>query len=225
MSTVLTINVKNDSPYQNQFFIFQQPAIYAGGPTVYSNSLYNRNLAGAGSGAQLTFMTNTQYYAGVQETDIGIPSVGTASGYESATQPIDLAAKNNTPPNNDSTIMNWDPDQQALGLSTPTNNPNVLGGAFRIVTAQYNPTVTPFNVGSATFVNNNVVLSNFIIGKPNTNIDCQPILKFYVQTGNYQPGIVMNFASSSVNSAICDFTGGKTQLLVTYNANGSWTVT
>jgi hypothetical protein len=92
------------------------------------------------------------------------------------------------------------------------------------VTATYDPTVTPFNVGSATFVNNDIVLSNFVVGPPNTNVDCQPILKFYVQTGSYLPGTVMNFTSSSVNSAVCDFTGGKTSIKVVYNTNGTWSV-
>jgi hypothetical protein len=224
MSTILTINVQNQSPYQETFYIFQQPAVYIGGQLTYSNSLFNRVLNGAGSGANLTFQTNTQYYAGVQETNTAIPTVGTASGYESATQPIDLAAQNNTPANNDCAKMTWDSGQQALGLKTPVNDPGVQPGAFRIVTATYDPTVTPFNVGSATFVNNDIVLSNFVVGPPNTNVDCQPILKFYVQTGSFLPGTVMNFTSSSVNSAVCDFTGGKTSIKVVYNTNGTWSV-
>jgi hypothetical protein len=128
MSTILTINVQNQSPYQETFYIFQQPAVYIGGQLTYSNSLFNRVLNGAGSGANLTFQTNTQYYAGVQETNTAIPTVGTASGYESATQPIDLAAQNNTPANNDCAKKTWDSGQQALGLKTPVNGSVPLRG-------------------------------------------------------------------------------------------------
>jgi hypothetical protein len=224
MSTVLTINVQNQSPYQEQFFIFQQPAVYSGGPGSYSNSLYSRGLNGADSGDQLTFQTNTQYSAAVQETRTATPQIGTASGYESVTQLIDLGASNNTPANNDCAQMTWDASSQALGLCAPVNNPQVPAGAFRIVTATYNPTTTPFNVGSATVVNNNIVLSNFVIGAPNTNVDCQPILKFYVQTGSFAQGTVMNFTYSSTTAAVCDFTGGKTSILVVYIADGTWTV-
>ena len=224
MSTLLKIIVFNETLYQANFFFFQQPAIYAGGQTVYTNSLYNRALPPAGSGSSLTFQTNLQFYAAVQEANTSTPPVGQSSGFETATQAIDLAAKGNSPQNHDSTTMTWDQTSQALGLTVPVNNASVQPGAFRITTAQYIPAITPFNAGSAVTVNSSVVLSNFVVAPPLTNIDCQPVLKYYVQTGNYQPGTVMNFSESSVSSALCDFTPGFTQAVVTYKNDGTWDV-
>ena len=63
-----------------------------------------------------------------------------------------------------------------------------------------------------------------IVAPPNQNIDCQPILKYYVAVGAYKPGTVMNFTQSSITSAICDFTGGKTTANVEYTKEGKWVV-
>jgi hypothetical protein len=82
-----------------------------------------------------------------------------------------------------------------------------------------------FNVGSAVAANGGIVLSNFVQADPNSNTDCQPILKFYVQTGDYTPGAVMNFTQSSATAALCDFTGGHTIIDVSLNVDGTWTVT
>ncbi|WP_210262048.1 hypothetical protein [Bradyrhizobium aeschynomenes] len=54
--------------------------------------------------------------------------------------------------------------------------------------------------------------------------DCQPDTIFYVQTGNYPPGTVVNATDASINAAVCDATSGCTTFSVTYNADGSWTV-
>lgn len=223
MSTLLTINVTNAQAVSNDFFFFQQPAIYTGGPTVYSNSLYNRTLPQASEGGLITFMANLQFYAAVQEANNAVPAVGKTSGFETASQAIDLAAKGNTPANHDASTMSWDANTQALGLAQPVNDPQAVAGSFRITTAKYSPP-SNFNAGSATHVNGGVVLSNFVLAKPQTHIDCEPILKYYVQTGGYQPGTVMDFSQSSVNSALCDFTGGYVRADVTYETDGSWSV-
>ena len=44
MSTMITINVTNNSRGVQNFFFFQQPAQYSGGAQVYSNSLYTAPL-------------------------------------------------------------------------------------------------------------------------------------------------------------------------------------
>ena len=56
------------------------------------------------------------------------------------------------------------------------------------------------------------------------NIDCQPILRCFVQTGTYTPGTVLNSTQSSVSAALVDFTSSHTTCNVTLNANGTWTV-
>lgn len=216
MSTLLTINVKNNQSQTQGFYFFQQPAIYTGGGQVYSNSLFAGSLGNyVQTGGILTFQVNLQYYAGIQQAS-AVPQVGQSSGFASASRPIDLASASGT--GNDWTTATVSP---ALGLSMPVNGQGVQAGAFRITTPTFSS--PPFyNVGSAVNVNGGVVLSNFVQSNPMSNTDCQPILKYYVQTGAYTPGTVMNFSQSSVTAAVCDFTGGFTTCNVTLNADGTW---
>ena len=62
------------------------------------------------------------------------------------------------------------------------------------------------------------------MGQPNQNTDVQPIVKFYINTGSYTPGTVVNFTQSSANAALCDATDGTLNFKVTYEADGTWTV-
>jgi hypothetical protein len=215
MSTLLTINVKNLESATQNFYFFQQPAIYTGGAQVYSNSLFSQSLGNYGdTGSVLTFQVNLQFYAGIQQAH-STPQVGQSSGYSSASRAIDLAPATGTA--NDWTTASVSP----LGLTVPTVGSGVQQGAFRITTPQYSPPAI-YNIGSAVEANGGIVLSNFVVANPSNNTDCQPILKYYVQTGTYTPGTVMDFTASSVNAALCDFTGGHSVIDVTLNANGSW---
>lgn len=217
MSTLLTINVTNMESAAQGFYFFQQPSIYTGGGQVYSNSLFSKTLGSYDQTASvLTFQVNMQYYAGIQEAH-GTPTVGQSSGFSSASRAIDLAPASGTA--NDWTTASVDP----LGLSKPTAGTGVQPGAFRITTPIYDPPAT-YNAGSAVEVNGGIVLSNFVVANPASNTDCQPILKYYVQTGSYTPGSVMNFTQSSTDAAVCDFTGGHSIINVTLEANGKWTV-
>lgn len=220
MSTTLTINVKNFESQTQSFFFFQQPAIYTGGGSVYSNSLYAQLLGNYDqTGGILTFLVNIQYYAGIQQAHTP-PKVGSSSGYSSASRPIDLApAAGSATTANDWTTASLNP----LGLTAPVPGTGVQPGAFRITTPSFTP--PPYlNVGSAISVNGGIVLSNFVQANPMNNTDCQPILKYYVQTGTYTAGTVMDFTQSSTNAALCDFTGGYTTCNVTLGADGMWTV-
>ena len=218
MSTLLTINVKNLQPQTQNFFFFQQPAIYTGGGKIYSNSLYSKPLGNYdATGSVLTFMVNMQYYAGIQEA-YSTPVVGASSVYASASRAIDLApavGSSSTP--NDSTVATVSP----IGLSQPTYSPGVQPGAFRVTTPSF--TSPPYyNVGSAVNVNGGIVLSNFVQANPLNNTDCLPILTYFVQTGQYTQGSVMDFSQSSVKSAKADFTGGYTTCNVSLNPDGTW---
>lgn len=218
MSTLLTINVRNYEPQTQGFYFFQQPAIYTGGGQVYSNSLFAQALANYdASGSVLTFQVNLQYYAGIQQANTP-PQVGNSSGYSSASRAIDLATTDGK--GNDWTTATVSP---ALGLSQPVNGQGVQPGAFRITTPTFS-SPPYYNVGSAVNANGGIILSNFVQANPASNTDCQPILKYYVQTGDYTPGTVMNFTQSSVNAAVCDFTGGYTVANVTLNKDGTWKV-
>jgi hypothetical protein len=223
MSTAITINVTNNSAFTQNIFFFQEPAVYVGGQQVYSNSLYTNVLQPyATSGAVSTFTVLLQYYAGVQQ-QIVPPQVGQPSGYESAIRPIDLTPAAGGAPTNNTTAMTVSP---SLGLSVPANSAGVPPGSFRIVSPAFNPTLTPYNAGSAVQrLGGGIILSNFVTAQPSQNIDCQPILKFYVATGSYSAGTVMDFTNSSSAAALCDASTGFTTFNVDYNIDGTWSVT
>lgn len=222
MATTITINVTNNSPMVQNFFFFQQPAVYSGGQPVYTNSLYTQTLLpSATSGAVLTFTMVLQYYAGVQQ-QVAPPQVGQASGQLGAIQPIGLTPAAGGLPTNNTTSMTVSP---SLGLSVPVSTAGPQSGAFRIISPTYNPITSAYNAGSAVqALSGAITMSNFVTAQPNTNLDCQPVIKFYVQTGTYTPGTVMNFTSSSINAALCDATPGYTTFNVSYNVDGTWTV-
>jgi hypothetical protein len=223
MATTITINVRNNSSLLQNFFFFQQPAVYVGGQEVYTNSLYAQPvLPYASSGAVLTFSVVLQYYAGVQQ-QVAPPQVGQPSGQLAASQPIGLTPATGGAPTNNTTTMTVTP---SLGLSIPVSTTGPQAGSFRIVSPVYNPVLAAYNAGSAVnTLTGGIILSNFVTAQPNSNIDCQPIIKFYVQTGTYTAGTVMNFTSSSVTAAVCDATPGYSSFNVLYNADGTWSVT
>lgn len=228
MSTLITINLINNSTQNHSFYFFQQPAKYTGGALVYSNSLYSAPLAPyddpVSGGGSLTFRANIQFVAGVQQSDNAVPPVGQSSGYGTATKPIDLTLADGTPTNN-STLMAIS-SSGGLGLSVPKFTNGVQPGAFRITTPSYNANANNYFAGSAVLLGNGTpVLSNFVLASPAANIDAQPILKYYVAVGDYVAGTVMNFTTSSVAAALCDATQGKVSFNVGYDASGNWSVT
>ncbi|GAB3480109.1 hypothetical protein [Azotobacter salinestris] len=219
--TLIQINVTNNSPYLQNFYFFQQPANYIGGEQVYSNSLLSTPLMPHSQGGTVySFSLKLQYYAGVQEQH-NPPIVGEPSGYTSAIQAIGLTPQPGGTPTNNSTQMMVSP---GLGLQAPTIMTDVQPGAFRIVSPSFNSALKQYNGGSAVVVNGGVVLSNFVAVMPNSHLDCQPVLKFYVHRGTYTAGTVMDFTSSSIDAALCDATTGYTTFNVTYNADGTWKV-
>lgn len=220
MATPITINVTNNSTSLQNFFFFQQPAQYSGGAQVYTNSLFTAPLLPfSQSGSMLTFTMILQYYAGVQQ-QVAPPQVGVASGQLGAMQAINVTPATGAP-NKNVTNMTVSP---SLGLSPPVSQTGPQTGAFRIVTPTWNTQLTNYNAGSAvSSLTGGITLSNFVTAMPNTNLDCQPVIVFYVQTGTYTPGTVMNFTASSVNAAVCDFTPGYATYNVAYSSSGIWT--
>ncbi|UOK70727.1 hypothetical protein [Ancylobacter polymorphus] len=217
MSTLLTINVTNHISATQTFYFFQHPSMYTGGSRVYSNSLYSQALGNyASTGSVLTFQVSLQPYAGIQQAHQQ-PQVGQSSGFASAYRAIELAPASGTA--NDCTTASVSP----LGLSPATVGPNVEPGAFRIIMPTYQPPVL-YNIGSAVQANGSLLLSNFVVANPASTTDCQPILRYYVQTGSYMAGSVINFTTSSVTAALCDFTGGYSTMNVSLNPDGTWTV-
>jgi len=222
MSTLYTINVTNNSPSEQDFFFFQKPAIYQGGVQIYSNSIYHQVLQPyKSSGAILTFQFLQQYYAGVQ-TQRPHLVVGQASGFTTASQPIDLTIQGTN--TNNSTAMSINP---SLGLTPPMHTDGVQESNYRIITPEFDPNLHKYNAGLAikNTITETIVLSNFINAEPNKNIDCEPQLIFYVQTGSYQAGDVIHVTTSGRGAAECDTTKGITTFDVKYNPDGSWAVT
>lgn len=223
MSNLYTINVTNHSNSNQEFFFFQKPAVYTGGSQVYSNSLYHAVLLPfAKSGAVLTFEMDVQYYAGVQQ-QTAPPAVGHVAGDITASQPVDLTVPGNASTMNTTAMM----VAPSLGLAPATHTDSVQPGAFRIIAPTYNPNTTGnFNIGTAIQSGSGTpaVVSNFIVAQPSQFVDCQPVLTFYVQTGSYKAGQVINFTSASTLAAMCDTTNGTETFNVTYNVDGTWSV-
>ncbi|NLS01612.1 hypothetical protein HGP17_32660 [Rhizobium sp. P38BS-XIX] len=215
MAGTFTINVQNRQPQTQSFYFFQQPSIFSGGGQAYSNSLFSQVLASYDtSGAVMTFMVEQNYHAAIQQAN-SMPQVGMPSGFASASRAIELAGINGGH-SNDSTMASVNP----LGLSAPVSYQGVQPGAFRITTPGFTPP-SMYNVGSAVSTNGGIILSNFVVAYPMNNTDCQPVLKFYVQTGTYMPGAVINFTQASIDAAMVDFTGGHSRCNVTLNADGT----
>jgi hypothetical protein len=215
--TLYTVILTNNSPETQDFFFFQHPVKYQGGSKVYSNSIYSSKVRSfKNGGSQLTFELEQQFYAGVQDQAQTL-QVGQASGTTASYRKIALSPDGGK----DAVTVEINP----LGLGQPVVNKNVQSGAFRISTPTFNPVIDKYNLGLATKKSDGeIILSTFINAEPNENNDIQPIEIFYVSTGSYKAGTVVNFTSSSAESAMCDATTGITTFSVTYNANGTWTV-
>ncbi len=223
MAATVTINVRNNSSALQSFFFFQRPATYSYAPQVYTNSLFCQPLLPyATSGAVLTFSLPLQNYAGVQQ-QLNALAVGAYAGELTASQPIGLTPPAGGPQTNNTTTMIVSP---SLGLSVPVSSSGPSPGAFRIVTPVFNPQLAKYSGGLAMQARTDgVVLSNFVTVQPNSNLDCQPQIVFYVQIGDCPAGTVIDFAASSRTAAVCDATPGYSTFNVSYNADGTWSVT
>ena len=222
MATLYKFNITNNSTQTQGFFLFQKPAEYVGGPKVFSNSIYHSQLRPfAQSGSILTVNLLQQYFAGVQ-TQPKPPVVGQPSGTTTAIQAIEITPDPITPPPpTNSTDMLVDP----LGLTPPTPEEGVQSGAFRITTPEFDPRLDQYNAGLGVQLDDgSQPLSNFISAQPQVNIDCQPVVVFHIQVGNYLAGDVINFTSSAVGSADCDATSGVLTFNVEYTVSGGWVV-
>lgn len=229
MSDLFAINVSNAQSVRSSFFLFQQPALFgktAGTP----NSLYCGTVLPAEDGAQLALRLDATAYAMVVEIDPPAPishmapSPGVIGVHQVASQQIDLAAPSDSPALAQSTTMIWDSTGRSLGLAKPSHQQGVPAGAFRIQTATFAPP-DAFQVGAGAVVNGAKVLSSFIGAKPQLTVDCAPVQKYYIAAGSETFGTPLNFAQASKNAQLCDFTSGHHTADVTYNTDGSWSVT
>ncbi|OOM06416.1 hypothetical protein [Clostridium saccharobutylicum] len=222
MSTEYLITVENQSPNPQEFYFFQEPAHYAGGSTVYTNTISHGKLPAYNSGvtSQLQFSLISQYYAGVQK-QLSPPIIGNAQLGIISQAAIDVTHSGKEKNKTDVVID----EDGGIYLNTPEHEDAVQQGSFRIATPTFNPNQTKINIGlSGRNEKGAIIMSNFIIGEPTKNIDVQPIVKFYVKTGSYKQGTVVNFTESSKDSAMCDATNGTEYFTVIYKQDGSWEV-
>jgi len=168
---------------------------------------------------QIQFTFAIQYKAALQKQTVP-PVVGTAdvSLVSHANIGITTSEKNKASMDIDD---NGDPF-----FANITSDSLVPNGNFRIVVPTFSsPPKGPFNVGlGAISSNGDLILSNFRVADPTTNVDIQPIVKFYISTGTYVGGTVINFSQSSQNAALCDATKGQQKFKVIYNSDGTWAV-
>lgn len=226
MSTLYSIIVENKSPFPQEFYFFQKPAQYSGGVKVFSNSLGNFGLPAytPGTNSQLPFKLLKQYYAGVQK-QMAPPTVGHSQIGQVSQADIDIASASGNQNTKDGTTVIIDDERHSIYLTPAINTPGTQLGAFRITTPPFNPIEHKINVGLSIMNHRGeILLSSFAEGQPNKHIDVQPIVKFYVNTGSYKPGTVVNFTTSSVNAAVCNATDGQLFFKVVYNADGTFTV-
>jgi hypothetical protein len=222
-TTTYSIIVVNKSPYPQNFFFFEQPAIYTGGPEVFSNSLGYQSMLpyNPSTPQQIQFTLVQQYRAGSQQ-QTSPPQIGIAQTSLISQSLVQIAQAGIDKTSLDTTAMTIDQNNNPI-LSQATNTQSVQAGAFRIVTPIFQPSQGTYLIGSGGVSNGYLVLSNYIIAQPNTFVDVQPVVKFYISTGSYSAGQTINFSVSSATSALCDATNGKLSFMVTYNSDGTWT--
>lgn len=219
MSTHYKIIVESESKSRQHFYFFQQPAEYVGGVDPYTNSMADGILSPDADEDQLVFTLEEQYRAGAQKT-IEPPKVGEAIVGKSSQVEIELASDGKT---KNSTELKIDND--TVHLEKPVFNSDVSKGSFRICIPQFDPSNKSYIVGLGSInEDNEFLLSSFINADPKTNVDVKPIMKFYVATGNYTRGTVVDFTQSSENAAVCDATDGTFKFKVTYTREGEWKV-
>lgn len=217
MRSMVTINLRNETHGKQDFYLFQQPAIYTGGGVVYSKCLGSVALDSYYStGLIYTFQVERQYYAGTEGTFAG--TVG-AAGFGLVCRAIELTPHEDA----DAVSKNWTTATvRPIALSEPTNGEGVRPGAFRISTPSFDEGLL-YNAGSVVKIfdgDSKTVLSNFVKAEPLANFDVQPVLKFYVQTGHSFSGEALDFSRSSKEAALIDFTGGHDTCEVTLSWSG-----
>lgn len=220
--TSYRVIVTNYAHFDINVFLFQEPAVYKGRPEVFSNSLGTVHLKAKTSARtdQASFTLEEQYRAGVQK-QVKPPEVGVVQTSKVSSVGINLNTVSQQYP--DQTVMGIDEGRRPY-LENPTYSSCVQRGAFRIQTPIFQSGEGPYNVGMASVVEGYFVMSNYITAKPNSNIDVRPLMKFYVSTGAYTLGTVMDFTTSSKDSALCDATTGQVTFNVAFNSDGTWSV-
>lgn len=227
MSTSYQIIVENESPQEETFYFFTEPAVYnvKAGTNIYTNSVGCGTLRGTSASSalerdQLVFMLEQQFYAGAQR-QLEPPEVGSAQVGQLSQVEIDITSPEGKP--NNCTHLEF--SETILHLNDSVYEPGIKEGAFRIITPEYESKLLACNIGlSSKNGDGKILLTSFIVGGPQQDIDVQPKVKFYVQTGNVEVGTIIDFHEKSSRAAVCDASKGILKFYVTYMSNGNWKV-
>ncbi|NOR62184.1 MAG: hypothetical protein GQ535_06795 [Rhodobacteraceae bacterium] len=135
--------------------------------------------------------------------------------------PIELTPHDNTPELANNTVLSPEP----LGLSKPAYTDGIPEGNFGFTVPSYTPR-DGWDLFCGVAIDDpkqGIILSNYVTPTPNSQIFCVPEAKYYVKSGSYRPGYVVEFSAD--RAALCDFTGGNTVCNVTYKKDGTFGVT
>ncbi|AXE33887.1 hypothetical protein [Chromobacterium phragmitis] len=222
MNARYTINILNNSQRTQDFFLFQQPARYAGaeGP-VYSNSLYHRALPPiAETGAILILELLPSCFAAAQARIEPWPLSDMPSGQALSCQPVRASRRGQPSPN--AVAMRLEPEPE---LSPARHLADVGDDAFRISIPEYDAARRLCNVGQAVRTGDGrMVLSSFIDARPGLDVDCAPLPLFYAGVGLHRAGSVIDFAGCREGAAVCDARQGHATFNLIYGRRGDWTV-
>ncbi len=202
-----TIQIVNASQYAQNFFLFSSPPTLSWSSQIYQNALAQSQDVGPQTTVTYT-IKNSVFASCVQTQNDQNPQVAISKSVA-----MDISSATNN-------CATFSPNPFNLTVSTDAS---VQKGWFRITTSSYSPG-NPSYIGIGYLVDG---ISSFAAGveaEPSKNLDVEPIVKFYVATGDYTPGTLANFVEASKTAACFDFTGmGSVTMRSDYQPNGTWT--
>lgn len=214
-----TVLVNNDTNDPIDVYFFTSPAIFDGKMGEYTNSLGSQTVQPGTS--QASFTVTSGFYAAAQRFENPPEAVQTTSV---ALVPIGI---NTDKSRGGKTVLSFDKHQEAV-LSIPQapagNSVGAVPGAFQIETPPYPNGQGAYGIGVGHITQGKFALASYILSRPGMIVNVQPVIQFYISTGDTQKGADANYYSRSTSSALCDATTGTTEFLVRRTNDGRWSV-
>ncbi|GIJ82153.1 hypothetical protein Asppvi_000657 [Aspergillus pseudoviridinutans] len=189
-----TIQVYNNSDEPQNYLLFQTVPVLSGSAEVFANVYQSSGVIESGPYSQVTFQMTNEYYAvyGTNPTPLG-DKVRVTTG---SAAPVTLSS-GQTPPETPGTqcVMSTTSGKYPNWASvTPTQQqePNAFG-IYCDGTFEY-PTETNIfiGMGAPDPVSQDIIPVTTVPASPNTYFYFQPIVKYYIGTGEYEAGTVVN---------------------------------
>lgn len=203
MADGLTFDITSDLPTPRSIYLFQEPADFLvrsgrGGDRVHSVCLFSGSIEARG---KTTIRIGAKPYAAIQET-AGDPAPGRESGIWTRSEPVEL-----TPSRHEDARAIVTLSGEPLRLDPARRGDTRRANSFRIET-DGRTRAEPTNLGLGVEVADEVRLSSFVVAEGHINLECAPVARFYVQFGEVEPGVIIDFARARQGAAVCDFTDG-----------------